>query len=62
MNQWKEDSYAKYKSPIPVAARSKAWVGGCSLAGIGGFESRRGHVFLSVVSVVYCQVEVPATG
>jgi hypothetical protein len=27
-----------------------------------GFESRRGHVCLSVVSFVFCQVEVSATG
>jgi hypothetical protein len=30
-------------SPIPVAARSKTGVGGRSLAGGCGFESRRGH-------------------
>jgi hypothetical protein len=40
---------------ISMAARSKAWVCGRSLA--GGFESRRGHECLSVVSVVCCQVE-----
>jgi hypothetical protein len=41
--------------PIPVAARSKAcWD--------YGFESRRGHGCLSLVSVVCCQVEVSATG
>jgi hypothetical protein len=28
----------------------------------GGFESRRGHECLSLVSVVCCQVEVSATG
>jgi len=27
-----------------------------------GFESRRGHRYLSLVNVVYCQVEVSATG
>jgi hypothetical protein len=27
-----------------------------------GFESRRGHGCLSVVSIVCCQVEVSATG
>jgi hypothetical protein len=47
--------------PILVAARSKAWVCGLSLAGIG-FESRLRHGCLSLVSVVSCQVEVPATG
>jgi hypothetical protein len=45
---------------IPVAARSKAWVCGHSLAGIVG--SHRGHGCLSVVSVVSYQVEVSATG
>ena len=45
-------------SPIPVAARSKAWVCGRSLAGIvssnpvGGMD----------VNVVCCQLEVSATG
>ena len=29
--------------PIPVGARSKVWVCGRSLAGIAGFECRRGH-------------------
>jgi hypothetical protein len=48
--------------PVPVAARSKAWVCGRSLAGIAGSNSARGHGCLSVVSVVCCQVEVSATG
>jgi hypothetical protein len=39
------------------AARSKAWVYGRSLTGIAGSNG-----CLSVVSVVYCQVEVFATG
>ena len=43
----------------------------CALKGAGlrplslwdcGFESCRGHGCLSVVGVVFCQVEVPATG
>jgi hypothetical protein len=46
--------------PIPVAARSKGLrplvYYDC------GFESRRGHGCLSLVSVVCCQVEVSATG
>jgi len=29
--------------PIPMAPRSKVWVCGCLLSGIGGFESRWGH-------------------
>ena len=47
--------------PITVARRSKA-----SLRPIAcwdcGFESRRGHGRVSVVSVLCCQVEVSATG
>ena len=40
-----------------MAARSNACVdGNC------GFESRRGHICLSLVNVVCCQVEVPASG
>ena len=44
---------------------------GCAVLGVRlrplacqncGFESRRGHGCLSVVSVVYCQVEASATG
>jgi hypothetical protein len=44
-----------------VAARSKAWVCGRSLAGIGGFESRKVHGSLSLVNVVCCQVEVSSS-
>jgi len=40
----------------PVATRSKAWVSGRC-----GFESRRRHGCLSLVNVVFCQVEVSAT-
>jgi hypothetical protein len=49
-------------SPIPVAARSKAWVYGRSLTGIVGSNPVDGHGCLSVVSVVCCQVEVSASG
>jgi len=42
--------------PVPVAARSKAWVYGCSFAGIVGSNPA------GVVSFVCCQVEVSATG
>jgi hypothetical protein len=48
--------------PIPVAERSKVRVCGRSLAGIAGFESRRGHGCLSHVNVVCCHVEVSAMG
>jgi hypothetical protein len=44
--------------PIPVSARSKAWVCGLSLAWTVGSNRARGHGCLSVVSVVCCQVEV----
>jgi hypothetical protein len=45
-----------------VAARSKVWVFGRSLAGDCEFESHLGHGCLSLVSVVCCQVEVSASG
>jgi len=45
-----------------AAVRSKAWVYGHSLDGIAGSNTAGGHGFLSVVSVVCCQVEVSATG
>jgi hypothetical protein len=48
--------------PIPVAARSKAWVYGCSLAAILGSNPARGMDVLSLVSIICCQVEVSATG
>jgi len=46
----------------PVAVWSKTWVYGRWLPGIAGFESRRRHGCLYHVSVVYCQVEVSASG
>ena len=49
------------KWAIPVAARSKARVCGIACWDCG-FESLRGHRRLSFVSVVWCQVEVSATG
>jgi len=49
------------QEPVPVAARSKTWVCGRSLAGDNGFESRRWHGCLSLV-VVCCQVELTAKG
>jgi hypothetical protein len=47
--------------PNPVAKRYKARVCGQPLGGTRGFESRRGHGCLCLVSVVCCQVEVSAT-
>ena len=46
--------------PVPVAARSKAWVCGRSLAGIMG--SNPAGAWMSVMCVVCCQVKVSATG
>jgi hypothetical protein len=43
--------------PIPVAARSKAWVCGRSIAEVVGSNGR-----VSVGSVVCCQIEVSASG
>jgi hypothetical protein len=48
--------------PILVAARSQAWVFGCSFAGIVGLNLAWGHGYLSIVSVLCCQVEVSASG
>jgi len=47
--------------PITVAARSKAWVYGRSLAGIVG-SNPAGSMDVSVVRVLCCQIEVSATG
>jgi len=44
--------------PVPANARSKAKVCRRSPAVSRGFEYHRGHVCLSVVNVVFCQVEV----
>ena len=46
--------------PVPVAARSKAWVSARSPAEIVGSHPTGGHGCLSVVSVVCYQVEVSA--
>ena len=42
--------------------RSKASVCGRLLAGAAGSNTTRGHGCLSVVSVVFCQVEFSAPG
>ena len=47
--------------PVPVAVRSKASVCGRSPAEIVGSNPTGGHGYLSVVSVVCCQVEISAT-
>jgi hypothetical protein len=46
--------------PVPVAARSKAWVCGRTTIEFVGFNFVRGHGRLSVLSAVCCQVEVSA--
>ena len=46
---------------VPVAARSKVWVCGRSSAEIVGSNLTGGHGCPSVLSVVFCQVEVSAT-
>jgi hypothetical protein len=46
---------------IPVAARSKAWVWGRSLARIAGSNSAGSMDILSLVSVVGREVDVPAS-
>jgi len=43
---------------IPVAARSKVWVYGRSLAGIAGSNTAGGVHGLSSVSVLCCQAEI----
>jgi len=48
-------------TPVPLAARSKSWVCGRSLAEIAGSNPTGVYGCLSVVSVVCCQVEVSAT-
>jgi len=48
------------KSPISVAARTKAWVYDRSLVGI--VSSNPAGAWMSVFGVVYCQVVVSATG
>jgi hypothetical protein len=45
-----------------MSARSKAWVCVHSIVGIVGLNPSGGHEFLSIVSVVSCQVEVSASG
>jgi hypothetical protein len=64
-SQWLAKIHFKmcmYKQmPVPVAARSKAWVCSRSLTGIAGSNPTGGMDVLSDVSVVCCQVEVSVT-
>ena len=48
--------------PVPLAARSKAWVCGRSPAEIVGSNPTGGHGCLSVANVVCCQVELNICG
>jgi hypothetical protein len=48
--------------PFLVTARSKAWVCGRSLAGIVCSNPAWGQGYLSLVRVVFCHVEVFASG
>jgi len=59
------NNWQRYLSqgPTPVAARTKAWVCSCSHTGIAGSNPAEGmDGCLSFVSVVWCQVEVSASG
>ena len=47
--------------PIPEAASFKVWVCGHSLAGIVG-SNTAGSMNMSLGSVVFCQVEIHASG
>jgi hypothetical protein len=48
--------------PIPVTAPSKAWVCDRSPAGIACSKPGESYGCLSLVIVVFCQVEVSAKG
>ena len=67
LNTWKGTILPLHKKiiiindmPIPVAARSTAWICGRSLAGIVG-SNLAGGMDMFLVSVVYCQVDVSAS-
>jgi len=53
--------FCTWIQPISVAGRSKACVCSRSLAGITGSNPTRVHGYISLVIVVCCQVEVPAS-
>jgi hypothetical protein len=57
---WKSNKLYQVQ-PIPVAAPYKASVCDRSFARTGGFDSARWYGCPSIVSVVYCQVEVSTT-
>ena len=45
-----------------MAVRSKEWVCGSSLSGIVDSNPGRTHGYLSLVSVMCCEAEIPALG
>jgi hypothetical protein len=47
--------------PIPAATRSKAWACGRSLAAIAGWNPTGGMDICLSLSVLCCQVEIPAS-
>jgi hypothetical protein len=59
-----ESKYRKVRKhlPFPVTARSKAWFGGRSIAGVAVLNPHQGLGYVPVVSVVCFQVEVSALG
>jgi hypothetical protein len=57
----KRDESTSAKGPIPVAAPSKAWICGRSLAGIVGSNPTAG-MDVCLVQCLCCQVEVSARG
>jgi hypothetical protein len=61
MRECKLISGINLQESSPVAKRSKVRVYGCLLAGIAGLNPAGGHRWLSLVSVVCCQVQVSAT-
>jgi len=48
--------------PIPVTAKFKVWVCGRLIAWDCEFESNRVHVFLYLICVVFCHLEVSTSG
>ena len=63
IDMYKQDKFfnvANCIAPITVAARSKAWVRNCLFLWLR-VRIPPGHGCLSLVSILCCQVEVPAT-
>ena len=60
LNEWMNE-WIHFLQPIPVAARSKAWVCGRSFAGSSGCNPA-GGMNASLLWVLCCQVEIYASG